>query len=726
METLTAGSRFGPYLLERRLGAGGLAEVWLAADKQTGARVALKVFNGTLASADAERLRAEVELLATHALGGHPNVVEVVGGGPQPQPHVVMEYLDGGDLGGELSGTGRLSVERTLTIGAAVARALDAASEAGIVHGDIKPSNVLLGADGQIKLADFNVARVAGYSGASVSANMLSIAYAAPEVFDGRPSAASDAYALGCLLYECLSGTAPFRGSHPEVFRAHLERAPDLAALPDEVPGSLRRLIGELLAKDPAQRPSGARVVAERLSEIAQHAPDQNGAPDMPAALGPWQIESAHPTTEWAWRARHEETGQLATLELFFGDHDLAERLRRAVAVNEQLVAYGAERLLGTNRLLLRPGERLGRLTPVGWVFWVARDEQEVSGTPAVLDGEALAAATEQLHGLLAAAVRVRIALDLSSNSLVVLPNGALHLRRPGLTPGAVNHESAALATIARHVAPALVPVVQGAGSIGALAASLGRAEAVTGAWPAQADSATVVLPAATPAPPVPPVAAAAGAPPSARPGIRMSRDRRPDSGPPAALLGILGVLIVALLGFVAIVGLAGSGPAASDVGQLPSATPDEPAVSRKPRKSKEPVVIIGPSDQPTLAPLPTEPLPTQPPPTDGPTQTPPVDTPQPAPQGWSVDLRASQTEASNGERVNFTATANRNVRGTGWYIQIFNPDTGFVHIQCGSGRRCSVGGRRENITAAYQARISRADGSDAQAVSERIEVTWR
>jgi serine/threonine protein kinase len=765
--TLGPGDQFGRYRLEERLGAGGMAEVWRAVEIDTGRVVALKRFAGTLASAEAERLRADVELLAAHALGGHPNVVEVYGGGSEPAPHVVMEYLDGGDLGRELANAGRLSIERTMRVGMAVASALAAAADAGIIHGDLKPSNVLLGTDGAIKLADFNVARVVGYSGASLTgALMFSFAYAAPEVWDGKPSGASDLYALGCVLYECLTGSPPFTGSYAEVFRAHMERSPDLAALPDDTPAALRSLIGVLLAKVAAERPSDAHRVEVRLTAILSDV-DAHSKAKLPTAFGPWEIESAHPVTPWSWRVRHKETGQMATVELFFGDRSLGDQLRRAVAVNPQLVPLGAERLFETNRLLLRPGESLGAPTPVGWVFWVAREELLLSPAAGSLDGPALAAGVDRLRRLLAAAASIRIALDLSSDNLIALPDGSLQALRPGLGSPSIDPEASALDALRGIVAPELLPLVEGAGSLGALSAALKRADTTTTKWSGPEPRIAAVVPTpplrlpSTPDPSweapafAPPVSQADNtlfAPPPPQPpapplalGWRREGDDE-GSGRRAALafalMASFGLLVLAVVAFLATGGFnfgARQTPSPRVIAARPTNAPTRVFVSTAPPPLPTLIEVtptpVTPAPftpaPPTLPPVFPTPAPTPaptvpPPPTPRPTRPPPpTPRPTPPPLNWNVGISASDRTVSNGELVTITATTNRNVAGTGQVIQIYNPDTGFIHKTCESGATCSVGGRRENVTAAYQARISDPSGSNVEARSERITVTW-
>ena len=757
--TPNPGGRFGRYNLEERLGHGGLAEVWRAVDLSNGRVVALKMFTAREMGGVGDRLRAEVELLATHALHMHPNVVEVYGGGSEPVPYVVMEYMDGGDLAG-LVARGPLSIPRTLDVGISVANALHAALQAGITHGDLKPSNILLNGAGAIKLGDFNVARVAGFRGASGSGSVLmSFAYAAPEVWDGTVSASSDLYGLGCVLYECLTGRPPFTGGHAEVFRAHMERPPDLAALPPETPAALRSLIGELLAKDAAQRPADAHAVLVRLTAIRDEL--ERPAPGVPQQIGEWTLEAPHATTPWAWIAHHRQTGKQATVELFFGDQGVGDRLRRAVSVNETLVPYGAEALLETNRLLLRPGETLGDQPPPGWVFWVARDEQALPPTPRELTATAMANAADRLRRLVAAAATVRVDLDLSPDNLVVRPDGMIHVRRPGLVPASVAPEAAALAALRATAPPELAAAITSAASLddAAMAARLARTRTVRMPWRAAgaAPMQQQMAPAATG------VASAV-----ALRERRAENGRSRDAGPlAAALLFLLAALVLAGIAFL-LLGRPGGPPAATvpgvavgptiahtpsptplaiptDAVVLPSIEPTIPPLTLPP--STEPPLTVPPATQPPPTdappPAPTEeppppthepPQPTDepPPPTDRPprpTDEPPRPTdepPPPPPPDWSVGITASDRNAQNGQLVTFTATADRNVLGTPYYIQIFNPDTGFVHVQCGAGSTCSIGGRRENATARYQARVSRSDGSDVQALSRIVTVTWQ
>ncbi|MHB8959298.1 MAG: serine/threonine-protein kinase, partial [Candidatus Limnocylindrales bacterium] len=454
---LTAGALFGPYRLEERLGSGGFGEVWRAIEVASGRTVALKVLAGRFGSGEADRLRADVELLAAAAVGRDPHVVAVRGGGLEPAPHVVMEYVPGESLAARLARVGRLPVPETLAVGRAVAAALVALSRAGIVHRDVKAANVLLAATGEVKLADFGIARIAGFDSMTATGQLpMSLHYAAPEAWEGAGGEEADRYALGILLYECLVGRPPFTGGYAEVYRGHREAAPDLAALPAGVPDDLRALVADCLAKDPAGRPPSHAAVLARLDAVAGGlGADEPGVP--PAALGPWRISAPHPTQAWAFRAAHEQTGAPGTVEVVFGDLAVGEALRRAVAANPGLVPLGAERLLASNRLILRPGEAwpAGSLPGGPFAFWVAREELPAPPPPR-LDADGLRRAAECAAALLAAGAAAGVALDLGPERLAVLPDRGVYHRRPGLPPApALPADAAALATLRALPLPA-------------------------------------------------------------------------------------------------------------------------------------------------------------------------------------------------------------------------------------------------------------------------------
>ena len=262
---LAPGREIGRYVLDKYVGGGGFGSAWRAHDTSSGADVAVKFLTGDY-TANTAAIRAEVELLAASAASRSEHVVRVLGGGDEPVPHIVMEYIDGTDLAGLLRDKGKLPLDQTLEIGLAVADALRALNEAGIVHRDIKPANVMMDQTGKIKLADFGIAKIVGYETVTMTGQIaLTMAYAAPEVWDeedvafGHPSHKSDLYALGTLLYQCLMGSTPFQGSYGTLYKAHRERPPNIASLPAEAPASLREIVRHCLAKRQADRGSGFR-----------------------------------------------------------------------------------------------------------------------------------------------------------------------------------------------------------------------------------------------------------------------------------------------------------------------------------------------------------------------------------------------------------------------------------------------------------------------------------
>ena len=258
----------GRYRLVRRLGVGGMGEVWEADDSVLGRRVALKVLVQELADDPRATRRFVREARATAKLT-HPNVTRVYDFGQDGGlPYLVMELLEGDTLAERLAG-GPLPPSEAARIGAAVADALDAAHSRGIIHRDIKPSNVLLTPAGEVKVMDFGIAAAADETHSTTGSGLYgTAAYISPERAAGQAATpAADLYSLGAVLYELLTGRPPFLGDSPVlVVRAHLHEPPrpvrELAAW---VPARLADACEAALAKDPTQRPSSAAALAIRL-----------------------------------------------------------------------------------------------------------------------------------------------------------------------------------------------------------------------------------------------------------------------------------------------------------------------------------------------------------------------------------------------------------------------------------------------------------------------------
>jgi tRNA A-37 threonylcarbamoyl transferase component Bud32 len=266
----------GRYRLVRRIATGGMGEVWQADDTVLGRRVALKMLVEELAADDRATRRFVREARATARLA-HPNVARVYdfgrGGGP---PFLVMELLEGETLAARLA-SGPLPPAEAARVAAAVADALEAAHERGIVHRDVKPSNVMLTPGGEVKVLDFGIAAAADETHSTTGSGLYAtVAYVSPERVAGEPATpASDVYSLGAVLYELLCGRPPFPGSSPAlVARAHLHDQPvPVRQLAPWVPARLAEACEAAMAKDPARRPSSAASLAIRLRAASAVAP---------------------------------------------------------------------------------------------------------------------------------------------------------------------------------------------------------------------------------------------------------------------------------------------------------------------------------------------------------------------------------------------------------------------------------------------------------------------
>jgi hypothetical protein len=434
-----AGDIVAGYRLEARLGGGGYGTVWRARRVDSGRVVAIKLLPELTDGDEDTRGAAEAELLAASAARTSPHVVQVLDGGTEPVPFVVMELVAGTSLSEELRQRQRLSQQETIEIGLGIAEALRVLNEVGIVHRDVKPSNVMIDRDGVVKLTDFGIAKIAGFDNRTQTGDLrLSIAYAAPEVWEGHAEHSSDLYALAIVLYQCLSGQLPFRGGYAELFYQHRSAEPDLSALPPDLAPSLLRLISACLAKDPDDRLPDAAACVGLLNLAKQEAPvAETAAPPArePARFGPWTKLEAIGGLPWTWRCRHERTGEEAEVELRFATApDEGEALRRAVAANPRFVALGGQRLLQTNRLILRPGEAWTDPPPSAFQFWLAAAPNHRQAEPAQVDARALLRIVESLNGMIGVARMEGLPLDLGPDR-VDLTSGAALVLAPGV-PG--------------------------------------------------------------------------------------------------------------------------------------------------------------------------------------------------------------------------------------------------------------------------------------------------
>jgi serine/threonine protein kinase len=266
-------TRFGDYEVLAPLASGGMGGVFLAQHVGNGDRVALKVLDPLFADHPevVGRLYAE---LRVSARASHPGLVAIRAADKNSDdvPYLVMEYLEGDTLAAIAD---ELSLAAKLGIAAQIASALAALHGAGVVHCDVKPENVLVLERGhwsgwpRIKVIDFGVSRATDELPIDDASVAGTPAYMAPEQWRARPEPASDVYALGCLLYELVTGALPFEGSLPQLIVAHAEQRPGRPSwLAPNVSIELERLILCALAKDPGVRPTMAELAA-RLDELA-------------------------------------------------------------------------------------------------------------------------------------------------------------------------------------------------------------------------------------------------------------------------------------------------------------------------------------------------------------------------------------------------------------------------------------------------------------------------
>lgn len=254
----------GRYQLQEQVATGGVGQVWQARDTVLARTVAIKVLlsRSTEQPGFAARFLDEARTLA--ALD-HPGVVGAYDFGEQDgAAYLVMAYVEGEPLQALMTSRGRLSAAETMAVVARVAHALDAVHRAGIVHRDVKPSNLILQEDGSVVLVDFGIAHQPRPTHLTAADEVIGTPlYIAPEQVSKQPiTPATDVYALGSVAYHCLAGRPPFEGDNPiAVALQHLTEDPP--PLPADVPASVRALVATAMAKDPAERFPSAAALAE-------------------------------------------------------------------------------------------------------------------------------------------------------------------------------------------------------------------------------------------------------------------------------------------------------------------------------------------------------------------------------------------------------------------------------------------------------------------------------
>jgi serine/threonine-protein kinase len=321
----------GPYKVERLLGQGGMGIVYEGTHAKTGQRVAIKVIANSLA--DQERFRrrfaAEVETLKKLQ---HPHIIQLIGYGEEKgKLFYSMEFVKGESLHHRIKRDGPMQWRDVCRLISEMCAALKTAHDQGVVHRDLKPANIMLDLDGNVKLADFGIAKFFGGEEMTAAGSIVGTAdYMPPEQAEGKPvTSKSDLYSVGSIAYFALTGRPPFVGrSVPEVlYSVRYEHFPPVRTLAPKTPGELEGLIHELLQKDPAKRPPTALVIGNRVrairhgldraADMAGESPEEKSSPHPPsqeelpadAAVEPSSIDSASVLREKQIEMRNSQTG---------------------------------------------------------------------------------------------------------------------------------------------------------------------------------------------------------------------------------------------------------------------------------------------------------------------------------------------------------------------------------------------------------------------------------
>jgi tRNA A-37 threonylcarbamoyl transferase component Bud32 len=269
------------YQILAKIGQGGLAEVYRAQDVALGRLVAVKALRREYVVDPTFLVRFHREAQSAASLT-HPNIVAVYDFGQDlGRPYIVMEYVPGRDLRVMLQEGGPLSVDQAVDIGLQICAAVGYAHRVGLVHGDIKPGNVLIAPDGRAKVVDFGLARALGESAMDEEGELVwgTPAYFAPEQAAGdRVLPATDVYAIGVILYEMLTGKLPFSGSDAEVARKHLYETPVPAdQINPHIPARLARFVDVALNKQPGERFRTADHMRQALADFRQEGERRTG-----------------------------------------------------------------------------------------------------------------------------------------------------------------------------------------------------------------------------------------------------------------------------------------------------------------------------------------------------------------------------------------------------------------------------------------------------------------
>ncbi len=306
--TLTGTLFAGRYRVTRKLGGGGMADVYLAEDQELGRRVAIKILHNRYVNDDqfVERFRRE----ATHAAGlQHPNIVSIFDRGEADGSYfIVMEYVEGRTLKELIRSRGPCPIPVAIAYTRQILSALRYAHRNGVVHRDIKPHNVIVDPEGVVKVTDFGIARAGASQMTEEGAIIGTAQYLSPEQARGAPvDQTSDLYSTGIVLYELLTARVPFSGESPvEIAMKHIGETPKAPSdLRPEVPGDLDLVVLRALSKEPKERYQSASAMDSDLETVAHggHVPVET-AEAATMVLGGAVVDSDTAETQIARRPR--------------------------------------------------------------------------------------------------------------------------------------------------------------------------------------------------------------------------------------------------------------------------------------------------------------------------------------------------------------------------------------------------------------------------------------
>ncbi|MFO0948527.1 MAG: protein kinase [Planctomycetota bacterium] len=268
------GQRLGDFLIQRRLGSGGMGEVYLAEQVSLKRLVALKVLRADLMADENYCRRFEAEAMAVAPIN-HPNIVSVIAIGKESGLRwIALEYVPGMNLREYIARKGPADLAVALNVVRKIAAALDRASQEGIVHRDIKPDNVLLTKKGDVKVADFGLARQVTRDAVELTQSGMTMGtplYMSPEQIEGKTvDIRSDIYSFGVTCYHMLTGQPPFRGETAmAVAIQHLKSTPDsLSEQRPDLPAGLNAIVEKMLAKEPADRYQTPKEILRDLAKV--------------------------------------------------------------------------------------------------------------------------------------------------------------------------------------------------------------------------------------------------------------------------------------------------------------------------------------------------------------------------------------------------------------------------------------------------------------------------